>query len=253
MSHIAKQNNDLFYAKLEDLCDAVERKNIPKFTSFLDEKQQFLAQEYLERRHLKNWMLWGGEASVARKMLGVFPDYMEPDGEHFPISALTFSYRKEDTLTHRDFLGSLMALQMKREAIGDILVMTGNCVLFVTEKVEPLVYDELTKIGRIGVKIQQGITVPISCEQKFQELVGTVASMRLDCVIAMMTGKSRGAVCELIKAGLVSLNYQPIQSGSITVTPGDILTVRGYGKAKIAPAIQTTKKDRCRITLLKYI
>lgn len=250
---MTEQNDDLFFARLQDLFDTVDRNQIPKFTAFLDEKQVFLAQEYLTRRHMPNWMLWGGHETATRKMLGVFPEYLEPDSAHFPLSALTFTYRKEDKLSHRDFLGSLMALRIKREAVGDILAAEGSCVLFVTDKIEPLILSEITKVGRTGVKIERGIAVPISCEEKFQEITGTVASMRLDCIVSLMTGKSREKACDMIKAGLVSLNHRETESNSASVAEGDILTVRGFGKARIAEDVRKTKKDRCFITLLKYI
>jgi len=253
MSDTTKQDEELFFSKLDDLFETVERKCIPKFTMFLDEKQVFLAKAHLERRHFENWLLWGGYENATRKILGVFPDYIEPDGTHFPISPLTFRYREEDQLTHRDFLGSLMALQIKREAVGDILVSAGNCVLFVTDKVEPLLLNEVTKIGRTGVKIEQGITVPFSFEQRFQEITGTVASMRLDCMVSLLTGKSREKSCDMIKAGLVSLNHREVESNSASVEQGDILTVRGYGKAKVGDDLRRTKKDRCFVTLFKYI
>lgn len=198
-------------------------------------------------------MLWGGYEGAKRQMLGVFPDYMEPDPAVFPIEPFTFHYRKSDQLTHRDFLGSLMGLQLKRETVGDILVSEGNCVLFVTDKVSPLVQNEVQKIGRVGVRVSAGIQVPISTEQRFQELVGTVASLRLDCVVAFFTGKSREKAGELIHSGMVFLNYREMAEKDVPVAPGDVITVRGYGKAQLSDQIKKTKKDRYLISLQKYI
>ncbi len=253
MTGKTQPDENLFAARLQDIFETVEQRCIPKFTSYLDERQVFLAQEYLKHRHKENWMLWGGYDHAQRQMLGVFPDYLEPEEAAFPIAALTFRFRKEDTLSHRDFLGSLMALQIKREAVGDILVSEGNCILFVTDKVEPLICSEITKIGRTGVKIEKGITASLSREEQFREISGTVASLRLDCVVSLMTGKSREKACELIRAGLVSLNHRETESNSAAVETGDILSVRGFGKAKLSEQLRETKKGRIYITLLKYL
>ncbi len=73
-------------------------------------------------------------------MAGFFPDYMEADAEAFPIAPLTLTYRKEDKLGHRDFLGSFMGLGIEREAVGDILIGEGRCVVFVRE--EPVLFGQ---------------------------------------------------------------------------------------------------------------
>lgn len=243
----------LFYARLDDLFDTAERRCIPKFTSFLDESQQFLAERYLERTKRSGWMLWGGYEGAVRRMLGAFPDYMEPSLEQFPIAPFTASYRKADMLTHRDFLGSLMALGIKREAVGDILPAEGSCLFFTTDRIQALVLGEVEKIGRTGVRLEPGVHMALPEGAKFQEISGTVASLRLDCVVALLTGKSRERAGELIQGGLVAKNYQLCDSNSAAVKPGDILSVRGFGKARLAEEVRMTKKDRCFITLMKYV
>ena len=249
----ASAGDELFFIKLQQAYDMVQRKMVPKFTSFLDEGQVFLARRYVEQYRLENALFWGGYKDAKRCMLGFFPDYMEPTGDAFPMASFTALYRKADCLSHRDFLGSLMALQIKREAVGDILVSEGSCIMFVTDKVAPLVSGEISKIGRVGVKIEPGITMPILAEEKFQEISGTVASLRLDCMVALLTGKSWEKAGDFIKAGIVSLNYRVEEKGSIPVTAGDILTVRGFGKAKVSAEMNQTKKGRYFVLLQKYV
>ena len=249
----AEAGEELLLTKLQQTYESVQRRMIPKFTFFLDESQVFLAKRYTEQRHLEGALFWGGYENAKRCMLGFFPDYMEPDREEFQLTAFTVLYRKADSLSHRDFLGSLMALQIKRESIGDILVSEGSCVLFVTSQTAPLVSGEISKIGRVGVTVQQGISVPLTTEERFQEISGTVASMRLDCMTALLTGKSREKEAELIKTGVVSVNYRVQESNSAAVAAGDILTVRGFGKAKVSDEIRETKKGRCFVTLQKYL
>lgn len=249
----AEGTDELFLARIQDMADTCRQKCIPKFTAFLDESQVFAASRYLEKQAISGCCFWGGYPGAKRQMLGFFPDYMEPSGEHFPIAAFTITYRTVDKLSHRDFLGSLMALQIKREAVGDILVSDGICSLFTTDKVAPLVLSEVRKIGRVGVKVEQGLIVAPVAEEKFAEISGTVASMRLDCVISLLTGKSREKAAVLIKSGVVSVNYQVCDNNSMSVNTGDIITVKGFGKARVSEEIRKTKKDRYFIVLQKYI
>ena len=151
----AEGTGEIFLARIQDMVNVCTQKCVPKFTAFLDESQVFAASRYLEKNAVCGCCFWGGYPGAKRQMLGVFPEYMEPSGEHFPIAAFTITYRAVDKLSHRDFLGSLMALQIKREAVGDILVSDGICSLFTTDKVAPLVLSEIQKIGRTGVKIEQ--------------------------------------------------------------------------------------------------
>ena len=117
----------------------------------------------------------------------------------------------------------------------------------------PLVLSEIQKIGRTGVKIEQGLTAQPVAEEKFLDISGTVASMRLDCVVSLLTGKSREKTNELIKGGIVSVNYQICENNSMSVSTGDIITVKGFGKARVSEEIRKTKKDRYFIVLQKYI
>lgn len=245
--------DELLLARIQDIVDTCAQRCIPKFTAFLDESQVFAISRYLEKNAVSGYCFWGGYSGAKRQMLGVFPEYMEPSGEHFPVAAFTITYRAVDKLSHRDFLGSLMALQIKREAVGDILVSEGVCSLFTTDKVAPLVLSEIQKIGRTGVKVEPGLLTEPIAEEKFLDISGTVASMRLDCVISLLTGKSREKTNELIKSGIVSVNYQVCENNSMSVNTGDIITVKGFGKARVSDEIRKTKKDRYFIVLQKYI
>ena len=111
----------VFASHIEDLIGACESKNIPVFSQFLDLRQQNIAKACVESFGLQK-SFFGGYADAERKMLGIFPDYVQ-DGDiekSFPITALRISHSRK--LSHRDFLGAFMSLGIKRELLGDILV-----------------------------------------------------------------------------------------------------------------------------------
>ena len=61
----------LFADRVEDLFSIVESRSIPKFSSFLDERQQAIAKQVAPRG---NYLLYAGHPGEGdRLMLGVFP------------------------------------------------------------------------------------------------------------------------------------------------------------------------------------
>ena len=89
---------------------------------------------------------------------------------------ITAEFPRQYSLTHRDFLGALMNLGLRREAIGDILVEEGRAVLFLWETVADLVLSELAKAGRVGLKLTEGLPEQLPAAHAFQEIAGTAVS-----------------------------------------------------------------------------
>ena len=121
----------LLPARIDDLRQQCEKTNTPKFIGFLTAEEVALATKTL--KHDKNYCLFGGYDTAERVMIGFLPEWC--DNPVFPITPITFTYRKCDKLSHRDFLGAIMSLGVARETIGDILVEEGRAVIFVSNDV----------------------------------------------------------------------------------------------------------------------
>ena len=243
----------LFAAHVEDLIVRCERKYIPQFTHFLDERQGMIARQVLARAGWEDYLLWGGFESAARCVLGVFPPYNQPAAESYPIVGLTLTYRGEDSLSHRDFLGSLMALQIKRESLGDILVGKGETVVFAAPAVSSLIQNELRKVGSVGVKVKEGLPEHLPVAHEFQTISGTVSSQRLDCVVSLATKLSREKSAQLIRSGLVMLDFAQCLQVDRLVKAGERLSIRGHGKYIIDGSDGLSKKGRIRLNIQKYV
>jgi RNA-binding protein YlmH len=243
----------LFAAHIDDLVVRCEKKYIPQFTHFLDERQGMIAKQVLARSGWDDFLLWGGYDAAARCILGVFPPYSDVAADDYPIVGLTFSYRGEDSLSHRDFLGSLMALQIKRESLGDILVGKGETVVFCSPAIASLVQNELQKVGSVGVKIKEGLPEHLPVTNEFQTISGTVSSQRLDCVVSLATKLSREKSAQLIRSGLVMLDFAPCLQVDRLVKEGDRLSIRGHGKYIIDGSDGLSKKGRIRLNIKKFV
>lgn len=157
-------------------------------------------------------------------------------------------------LSHRDVLGSLMGLGIKRETIGDLLISLGQVKIICTDKIADFIKDNLVKIGNAAVSCSLGDLAGIAPkEERCKEITSTVASLRIDAIAAAGFGTSRSKMASLIEADKLKLNWQAVKSSSQTVKEGDIISTRGRGRLEIAQINGTTKKGRTVVVLKRYI
>lgn len=249
------QPDKLFFARLADMVSRAERNGTYSFSNFLDEKQSAEASQWC-RYNTGGlvYKLWGGHEQADRKMLAVCPEYCEAYViDEFPLKCITFKYRKEDKLTHRDFLGTLMGMNFKREIIGDIIIGEGKTQAFVTETAAKLIMTTVSKIGRTGVSCFDDIPFELEVKKEFAEVSGTVASLRLDCVVALAANVSREKAAALIRGERIDVNHFAAASLSQELKEGDILSIRGCGRFILSGINGVTKKGRIHIILKKYI
>ena len=249
------RSDKLFAARLSDLTEQSRKNGCCAFSAFLDERQCAEAEAWCRRNTGElMYRLWGGHPEARRRMLAVYPDYCESCvEEEYPFRCLTFTYRKEDRLSHRDFLGTFMGLRLKREVIGDIVVSEGEAQVFVTEVAAKLILSSLSKIGRVGVKISGDRPFELEVRQEYKKIIGTVASLRLDCIVSLAAHISRDNASGLIRSEKVDVNHFTASSVSQELREGDIISVRGSGRYVLSAVNGLSGKGRIHVELLKYI
>lgn len=241
---------ELLIARINDTADICERTDKPKFLGFLSEEQAVSAKNVLKNRSL-SFGFWGGFDEAQRVMLGCFPDWA--DNRKYPIAPITFTWRKADTLRHRDFLGSLMSLGITRESVGDILIGEGRAVVFAAEELADYIISRTEKIGKTGVTVKLGFTGELPQADTAVEASCTVASNRLDGITAALVGFSRAEAARKISEGAVSINSFVCEKSVRSVEPGDVIAVRGKGKFTVVSMCDKTRKDRLILKYKKYI
>lgn len=239
----------LFISKLDDAVYLCQKRQKPYFFSFMSEAEQAQAERYLDSVGFKNYSFFGGYEGSERRVLCL--DHYQDDPD-FPIDALEFKFRPADKLTHRDFLGALMSLGIERETVGDILVEDGRCVVFVKSEISEYIRSQISKIGRAGVKISDADVDSLPKGRGVEEKSVIVSSLRLDNVVAAISGLSREKTKNLILSGNVTLNFIECTNISKQVDEGDTLTIRGKGKFKINGVMGETKKHRIRISIIHF-
>lgn len=240
----------LFCSKLNDAVDLCLTRQKPYFFSFISERKQAVAENYLKSIYFENYSFYGGYENSERKVLGLFFD--EPCDDEFPVSPIVFKFRICDKLSHRDFLGALMSLGIEREAVGDILIEDGRCVVFVKTELKNYITSQIFKIGNVGVRIDEFNPSNLPCGRGVEENSYIVSSLRLDNIVAAITGLSREKTKALVFFGCVSVNFVPTQNVSQILNNNTTLTIRGKGKFVLDSILGETKKGRMRISVLHY-
>ncbi len=241
-----------FTAMMEDAAELCDRRNSPVFTDFLSEEEQVLAQKVMKQFNA-NYMFYGGYEGAESCMLGVFPPYDEPDGELFPLDAVTARFLYDREITHRDVLGTLMAQGIERDCIGDILIDDDHCVFFCRNTVTSFLLGQIRTIGGVGVALSEGYEAPLPEAHRFLDIAGTIASPRLDCVTALLLRAGRSEAESAIEEGRVSVCGEQCKKTSRTISEGDRITVRGKGKFIIDEIGPETRKGRLMLSARKYV
>lgn len=244
--------------RIEDMFISADRKVSLRYTSFLDCSQVTQAEKYIasikklypQVKHC----FWGGYDGAERKILCVYNIYLDINLVDFPLKIVEFKYSTNfSKLTHRDFLGSIMALKIQRHSIGDIIVGFGKTQVIANSTVADIILTETTCICRVGVKTSLADSVSVEAEQNFKDISGTVASLRLDCVLGLALNVSRNQTVQIVKSKVVCINYFEETSPDTLLKLGDIITVKGYGKFILDNVSEPTKKNRLHILIRKYL
>ena len=253
---IAQSAEDrLLLAKLWDKISAGMRKNIPASTCFLSPREQILAN-YLFGSP-EGLYVFGGYEDAERKMLTFLPEYLEESSlfeEDSPCVCLRATFYQGGSPSHRDFLGALMGAGIGRETVGDICVGTGSCDFFVTAEIAPYLLQNFTSAGRTKLHLQQiPLTQASIPEPEVKEIRDTLASLRLDSVIASGFRIGRSLAAQYVTTGKAAIDALPCEKPDKPVAEGMKISVRGLGKIRLAQINGRTKKDRISVVIHRYV
>ncbi len=244
----------LLLSRVWDKREQCRLRNIPAATAFLSPQEQAAATRLLNALgQREGYVFWGGYDGAERRRLLFLPDWMDgPDDT--AAAALRAVCRSGASLTHRDFLGSLMALGLTREKIGDILVESGGCQVLVDPSSLDFLVQNWDSAGREKLTVSplplEELTVP---EAAVKEVRDTVSSLRLDNVLASAFSLSRGRAAEAVEKGAVQVNYTVCQKPDKPVSAGDVITCRGLGKCVLDTVGGPTKKGRLPVAIRRFI
>lgn len=270
---VLPQETRLLLARIRDGIAALD-SGMASATPFLNPGEQYFAGQLLrESGRGEQGVFFGGYPEAERRRLLLLPDYATDILGFPPVrdpAAAAACYAGLDaapvyfvrivasgfcSLSHRDYMGSILALGIERDTVGDIVVLEDGALVCTVPHMATFLCAELHTVGRDSVRVRISETLPPDFvpAKRTEALSDTVASPRLDCVVAALAHLSREAAQKQIRQKLVDVNYRTAEEDDTVLTDGDVLSVRGVGKFRILSLTQRTRRDRLRLEAEKYI
>lgn len=241
-------------ARLLDLAETALRNRKYKVSEFLDPYGYSIA-ETIGAHYGNLQLLSNGGYSGAERVKAIFVNGEFRGTPDLDIEVL--SARWDDRyyqLTHRDVLGALMGLGIKREIIGDIIMCGQGCQIIIDASLAGFVIQNFKMIGAASVAVSQLSLSDIAPrEEKIKEIRTTIASLRLDVVAAAGFGTSRTTMTDEIGLGKLKVNWQDAKNSAQAIKVGDIISMRGRGRVEVCEVLGQTKKGRISILLKRFL
>ena len=229
--------------RLSELSNLAYSRDIVTYSDFLNLNELNILHSMPKDRLYTKFVTFGGYGLAERQMAAFLPDALSLRGEmswcseeewgDYPFDILRISplhAKYAEQLTHRDYLGTILGLGIERAKIGDILVDGTDAVVFVHRTLQSFLMEELTRVRHTQVLVKEISREDFQYEPKYEEIRGTVASVRLDSLLSLAFSASRTKLSGLIEGAKVFVNGKLITTNSYQLKENDVISVRGYGK-----------------------
>ena len=247
------ETDDILKKRLLELARRADERGICTYSQFLDMNGLSLLMSLRGAISPTECTAFGGVEQCERKVARF--GAADRNGGRFPIVCLRIaprSSRYADALTHRDFLGALMNLGVKRETLGDIFLSGSTGYLFCLDTVAPFIAENLTRVCRTDVDCEVVEELPSAAAPVLTAETVQLAHERLDALIARAYHLSREDSAELFTKKLVFVNSALCENSSRQPKPGEVISVRGFGRFIYRGVTGTSKKGKLNALIEKY-
>lgn len=256
-----EKDDKILLAQVLDKIEISEKTNKIQNTDFLDMAQIELVQKFINKIKIENYITYGGFEQAERKMFVIYPEKFNTEvvsknlNNIVQIIKIQLPNELMGKYTHRDYLGAVIKLGIKREKIGDIIVDNSGADIIVEKDIVKFLIEnlgELTRFSKSKITVES-IENLRTVEIKKQELEVIVSSLRLDNVISELARCSRNKALDIINMERVFVNFQSETKKTKQIKVGDMITIRGKGRFYIKEQIGQTKSGRTIIKIEKFI
>lgn len=255
------KDDKILLAQILDKVESVENKNKIEHTDFLDLAKIELVQKFINKIKIENYMSYGGFEQAERKMFVIYPENFNSVVVEKNLSNIIQIVRIElpDDLkgkyTHRDYLGAVIKLGIKREKVGDIIVDDSGADIIVDKDISKFLLEnlgELTRFSKSTITIENIEDLrPVEIKKEEFEII--VSSLRLDNVISELARCSRNKALDIINMERVFVNFECETKKTKQIKPGDMVTIRGKGRFYIKELVGETRSGRTIIKIEKFV
>lgn len=226
-------------SRLEDLQSQSQHRYMHTESGFLNEEEQAAALRRFSESPLIRYD--GGYPGALKKKV-IFLRDEEDDFSDIAciISGIDQRFR---TISHRDVLGSLMALQIDRHSFGDFWIEKERIVLYTSHQMAAFLCENLIRISSLSVhfEISEEHPIQIFHTRQFETVV---SSERMDVLVAGLASVSRSKAVQMIREGKVQLNHRPLVKPDEVCDNNSTISIRGSGRYHYLGIVRHTRRDR---------
>lgn len=237
------KGEEVFVKKVLDYLDQVQYKQRLILTQFLDPYHQSIVKSVIGHQDEVQVLENGGFIHSESQRMIIAPYFYEIEKEDFEIVVCKIVYAKNfEKLTHRDILGALMSLGIKRELFGDIVEKDKDFYLAVDRPIYEYLKDHLSMIKRSKVKfVEWDEEIEVKNDYLVKSFI--VSSFRLDKIISSFYKISRQKAAEFIRAGHVKVNHKPVEQINYLCNNKDIISFKKHGRVMFVDCNKQTRSD----------
>lgn len=253
----------LLVSKLLDKIEFVNKRNSVEHTDFLDMRQRQLLERVMLELKISNYVATGGYKTAERTVLVIYPEKLEEIIKNdqfdyntiFEVVRINLPNELKGIYSHRDYLGAIIKIGMKREKVGDIITSKDGADLIVLKESEKYIISGLKELTRFSKAIFQSLGIEkLNIEEPKTQLIDIIIpSMRIDSIVSEIIRTSRAKAVTIIKEERVFINHELVTKGAKEVKENDMITVRGKGRFKIGKIINNTRKGNLVLEVEKYV
>jgi RNA-binding protein YlmH len=244
-----------FVERALEMLSQVERKQTMRLTDFLDPRQLAILQSLRSQVSGVEVTANGGYPDAERVRAVIHPDYLEVEREEFQLALMQIEGNQRFVkLEHRDVMGALLNIGLKREKFGDIFVEEAGCQVILAREIAEFVRMQVTQIHRIPVELTEvPLDQVLTPSVRRAEKSVTVSSPRVDALIGEVYHLSRAKALVPIRAGKLKINWKVVDDPSRQVQAGDVISLAGYGRFQVLELTGPTRSGRMRIQVGMFV
>lgn len=245
----------LLEKRIQELARLCYERDIPVHTDFLSLNEQTIFHTVKTSLSPVPTVVTGGYEDAERKVVCFLPSYEENLVE-LPfccVKIVPLNDKFAEELSHRDYLGALLNLGIERRQLGDILIDGHIAYCICIREMAEYIVSQLARVRHTSVYGECMECTSFTFSPKTELLEGSVASVRLDSLLAVAFQTSRTKMAPYMEGEKVFVNGRMELSPSFTPREGDLISVRGFGKFRYLGVKNMTKKGRCFVQIEKFV
>ena len=256
-----KQDDKMCLSQILDKVEFSKSKQKIEYSYFLDMYQVALVENFFRKIKFDNYKLYGGYEDAERKIAIIYPEKYNEEmlqknyNKILKVVKIILPDEEKGKYTHRNYLGGIVKLGLKREKVGDIIVHEDGADIVTLVEFANVLKEELPSLTRFqNSKIEiEEIKNIRKLELKVEEVKIIVPSLRLDNIVSDLARTSRSKASEIISQERVFINGQNETKNSKQIKLNDVITIRGKGRFVVKEFAGTTRSGRTIVVIEKYV